>query len=220
MPPPRQNFGVNALARELGISGAAVSARLKKGQTVEQIRLAIASRTGDQRGPKKTRVWVGNNYVPIKMAEAAAASILAPGRKVSWKHVKAAQPPAVSSVEVDVGSTQVGVGAGVGVDRLNGNGSAHGDDESYNEALRREKIAAANIREIQEEKQRGELVPIVHVNAWFAGVVVKVREMGLRIGPELADRLALTTEPGKCAEMVSVEVRRMLGVLRNMDGTR
>ena len=213
MPPPRQNFGVNALARELGISGAAVSARLKKGQTVEQIRLAIASRTGDQRGPKKTRVWVGNNYVPLKMAEAAAESVLSPGRKVSWKHDR----PVVSGVPVPVPAVETGVGStrAVGGDELNG----HGDDESYNEALRREKIAAANIREIQEEKQRRELVPIVHVNAWFAGVVVKAREMGLRIGPELADRLALTTEPGKCAEMVSVEVRRMLGVLRNMDGT-
>ena len=196
----------------MGISGAAVSARLKKGQTVEQIRLAIASRTGDQRGPKKTRVWVGNNYVPLKMAEAAAESVLSPGRKVSWKHDRpvVSVPVAVAVAEADVGSTRA-----VGGDELNG----HGDDESYNEALRREKIAAANIREIQEEKQRGELVPIVHVNAWFAGVVVKAREMGLRIGPELADRLALTTEPGKCAEMVSVEVRRMLGVLRNMDGT-
>jgi hypothetical protein len=162
-------------------------------------------------------VWVGNNYVPLKMAEAAAESVLSPGRKVSWKHDRPVVPVpvAVAVAEADVGSTHAGVG--VGGDALNG--STHGDDESYNEALRREKIAAANIREIQEQKERGELVPIVHVNAWFAGVVVKAREMGLRIGPELADRLALTTEPGKCAEMVSVEVRRMLGVLRNMDGT-
>ena len=47
------NVGVNALARELGVSSATISFRMKRGQTADQIRREFAQRRGETPGKDK-----------------------------------------------------------------------------------------------------------------------------------------------------------------------
>ena len=61
------NMGVSALAREIGVSPAAVSKKMKAGMTVEQIRQAAAQRKGLPPGPKpknKPPAKQGNSHGP------------------------------------------------------------------------------------------------------------------------------------------------------------
>jgi hypothetical protein len=92
-------------------------------------------------------------------------------------------------------------------------GGANGS-ESFADAQRRKESALADERQLRVGERRGALVPIVHVNAHFAGVIVKSRDILLRIGPELGDQLAAESNSIRCAELVNREVLRALGVLR------
>jgi hypothetical protein len=84
------------------------------------------------------------------------------------------------------------------------------------EARRRKVTAEANEREIIVAQKAGALVPIATINLWFAEVIIRARDMLLRVGGELADRLAAEDSPAKCREMIDGEVARALNVLRVM----
>jgi hypothetical protein len=57
------------------------------------------------------------------------------------------------------------------------------------------------------------MAPISEINAWVAGMIMRAREILTRIGPELKDRLAQTTNPHDCERLVMTEVGRALNEL-------
>lgn len=66
MPPPVAtkhviNTGVMALARETGLSAQAISMRMKRGQTAEQIRDAVAQRKGQTRSHGQEKKALGKH---------------------------------------------------------------------------------------------------------------------------------------------------------------
>jgi hypothetical protein len=84
------------------------------------------------------------------------------------------------------------------------------------EARTRLTIAQANEREIIAAQKAGALVSIATVNAWFAGQVIRARDMLLRWPGELAERIAAEQDPVKCEQMMIAEQRRALDVLKLM----
>jgi len=71
---------------------------------------------------------------------------------------------------------------------------------------------------LQKEKREfdlsaGVLEEVGPLNAWAAGMIIRARDILLRIGPELRDRLAQETAPVKCDEMVTAEIARALSEL-------
>jgi hypothetical protein len=85
-----------------------------------------------------------------------------------------------------------------------------GDLESFNQAQRRKEVAIADLRELELKQKRGELVPVSDVNAFVSGMIVRARDILLRLAPELRDRLATCTDPLECEGMVTDEVYRAL----------
>src|ERR1700680_4506229 len=85
-----------------------------------------------------------------------------------------------------------------------------GDLESINQAQRRKEVAIADLRELELKQKRGELVAVSEVNAFVSGMIVRARDILLRIAPELRDRLATCTDPIECEAMVTDEVHRAL----------
>lgn len=59
----------------------------------------------------------------------------------------------------------------------------------------------------------GELIDRAETFARYADIIVKVRDIFLRIGPEQGDRLATCSDPVECAKIVTGEVLRGLGVM-------
>jgi hypothetical protein len=68
------------------------------------------------------------------------------------------------------------------------NGSS-GDVESFAAAQRRKEVAIADLRELELKQKRGELVSMSEVNAFISGMIIRSRDILLRIGPELRDVL-------------------------------
>ena len=85
-----------------------------------------------------------------------------------------------------------------------------GETESFNQAQRRKEVAIADLRELELKQKRGELVPVSDVNAFVSGMVVRARDILLRVAPELRDRLAVCSDPIECEAMVTDEVYRAL----------
>jgi hypothetical protein len=86
-------------------------------------------------------------------------------------------------------------------------------DRSYNEACTQEKWLAVEERKLKLAQRRGELVGIAEINAYVAGMIIRARDILLRIGPELRDRLSQETDPVRCEEWVAAEVNRSLAEL-------
>lgn len=86
--------------------------------------------------------------------------------------------------------------------------------ETYTEAETRHKIACADKVELENAVKRGELVSVADVNQWVAGMILRGRDVLLRIGPELKDKLALETDPISIEQMIDSEVRRALRSLQ------
>jgi hypothetical protein len=85
-----------------------------------------------------------------------------------------------------------------------------GNVETFNQAQRRKEVAIADLRELELKQKRGELVQISDVNAFVSGMVVRARDILLRVAPELRDRLAVCSDPIECERMVNDEVHRAL----------
>ncbi len=62
-------------------------------------------------------------------------------------------------------------------------------------------------------EQKKLLVPVGEVNAWVSGMIIRAKDVLLRIGPELRDRLAQESNPIRCEDLVMAEVRRSLSEL-------
>src|ERR1043165_2697873 len=64
------------------------------------------------------------------------------------------------------------------------------DEETFSEAQRRKEVALANKYELENKIKLNELAPIGEVNAWVSGMILRARDIMVRISPELCDRLA------------------------------
>jgi len=85
-----------------------------------------------------------------------------------------------------------------------------GDLESLQHAQRRKEAAVADLRELELQQKRGELVPMSDVNAFVSGTIIRARDILLRIAPELRDRMATCTDAIECERLIDDEVRRAL----------
>lgn len=92
------------------------------------------------------------------------------------------------------------------------------DGENLAQATLRKEIAIADQRELEVQRQRASLVSRPMVLGWLSEAVVKAREILLRIGPELRDRLAVEQDAMKVQEVIVVEVERALEELEGAWG--
>lgn len=85
--------------------------------------------------------------------------------------------------------------------------------ESFIEAQGRKEIALADLRELELKEKRGELVRTAEVNLWIGSMIIKSREILMRMAPELKDRLSQESDPFKVEGLIDAEVRRALDEL-------
>lgn len=68
----------------------------------------------------------------------------------------------------------------------------------------------AKLSELEYKRERGELRPIGEINAYVSGMIIRARDILLRIGPELCDRLAQESDAIKCEALITAEIHRSL----------
>jgi len=90
--------------------------------------------------------------------------------------------------------------------------------ESHVAADRRKAVALADERELKVAQIRGDLVPVVTVNAWFGRQIIECRDGMLKIPSELRDRLAAETDPVRIEDMLLRSITQVLDRLRQMEG--
>ena len=81
------------------------------------------------------------------------------------------------------------------------------------EAECRKERALADLRELELATKRGEFVEAEKVNAWIAGMIIKARDVLLRMPAELQDRLAQESDPANVRQLLDEEIRRALNCL-------
>ena len=82
--------------------------------------------------------------------------------------------------------------------------------ETFAEARQRKEIALANQHEITAAQMLGEVVEVASVNAWIAGMILKSRDILLRMAPEFKDKLSQETDSAIIEQLLDAEVRRAL----------
>ena len=92
-------------------------------------------------------------------------------------------------------------------------------EETFIDAQRRKEIALANLREQELAIKAGELAPISEINNHVAGMILRSRDILLRIGPELRDRLAQESDAITIQKMIDAEVFRALAALSEFHGS-
>jgi phage terminase Nu1 subunit (DNA packaging protein) len=92
-----------------------------------------------------------------------------------------------------------------------------GKDESFKsahhlmtESKARKAAADAELAELELAEARGELVSMADVNNWVAGMILRARDILVRIGPELCDRISQESDPIKVRSVIETEVTRAL----------
>lgn len=86
-------------------------------------------------------------------------------------------------------------------------------DETFLEAKRRKEIALADAAELETSQLKGELVSKQASEDWLSGLILKARDVLMRIAPELKDRLSQETDPAMIEALIDSEVRRACDVL-------
>lgn len=143
-----------------------------------------------------------------------AASRFAQFAKPDSRHPRAEAKPGVAPV---VGAP--GRGSGKSDGGAGGNGHqavdpAPGVVESMYQAQLRKERALADQQEIKARQMAGELVDRDEISRWVSDMIVRTRDTFLRIGPELGDRLAVTSDPLECRRLVTDKVMEGLEAMR------
>jgi hypothetical protein len=84
------------------------------------------------------------------------------------------------------------------------------DRISFTEAQRRKETALAELRELELAKARGEVAPTKEINQYVATMILRAREILLRMPAELSDRVAQTSDPIECKRLLEAEIHRAL----------
>lgn len=82
------------------------------------------------------------------------------------------------------------------------------------EARTRREYLELELERLRLAQQRGELAPFGEVNAHVAGMVIRSREILTQMPAQLKDRLAQSTDPRHCEELIGEEIERALTQLR------
>lgn len=90
------------------------------------------------------------------------------------------------------------------------------DPESRSIAEAARQLEWEKVRALKQktDKDEGQLVEIVAVNAFVAGMIMKARDELTRIGAEIADQLAREADPVKCRACVDDRVFQSLENLK------
>jgi hypothetical protein len=104
------------------------------------------------------------------------------------------------------------VGEAVHVPVAKGN-KIDGQNRTFAEAQRLREWLRVERDRLELLRKRSELVPIAEINAFVAGMIIRAREILVRIAPELKDHLAQTANPHECEKLVAGEVARALNEL-------
>lgn len=89
---------------------------------------------------------------------------------------------------------------------------------SIADANRRYEYARAQREEIRLARERGSLVEIAPVNAFVAGMIIRVRDELTQISSELRDKLAHETNPLKIDEILSGRIESVLAKMSEYRG--
>lgn len=231
MPLRTINTGVTALARELGITAASVSARLKKGQNPDFIRRAVQTRKqlgkqnpGRKLGPVRPSVMMsgkGDEVVVVREVPKPGQS----PKSYSPKHKVVVGKPAPKQADrvpnrlPSVPFKQNGRDARSNGHTPSADGLTTADHvylENRQAAELRKIIAQANEREVKVAQLRGALVPVAQMNFWFGGCIRRHVDRVFRIPGEYKDRLAVCDDPVECERMLREELEAAFRELREM----
>lgn len=86
-------------------------------------------------------------------------------------------------------------------------------DPTLAEAQRQREWIRVERETLTLSRERRELAPIGEINAFVAGMIIRARDVLMRIAPELKDRLAQQCNPHECEKLVGGEVARALNEL-------
>jgi hypothetical protein len=182
-----RNHGVNALARIVGLTPMAISYKMDAGMTKEEILTEWRAKTG-QPEPRKVEVN---------------------GRVVSGGYVPGRKPAAVIANPKISKPVEVLVDMGLVDDEE----SVESAPLNLRQAQARNQFALAQMHELELAEKRNELVVVSRYMKNFGDMVIRAREAFLRIPGELADRLAVETNPGKITRLLDDELRQVLDIL-------
>jgi hypothetical protein len=89
----------------------------------------------------------------------------------------------------------------------------NGANRTFAEAQRRREWLRVKRDELALARERSELAPIGEINAWVAGMIIRAKEILMRMPGELKDRLAQQSNPHECERLMMGEVLRALNEL-------
>lgn len=214
-----RNFGVSALAKETGYDTSYVSYLMNRGETPAAIR--DRSRRGTPGVNPAGRRVPGNNRLMGGVGISVPAVSVAPvptstggyvpprGRRIGG----VADIPAALESSAKPGRS---VKAAPTHRRIEPPIQTDAEPETLVSAQRRKEIATANQRELDYRQKVGELVPRYQMEQWLAGSILAAKDILLKIGPELRDKLAAETDPNRVEVMIVTDVERALRELESM----
>lgn len=92
-------------------------------------------------------------------------------------------------------------------------------DESHDSARTRREIAEANLAEMKEFEQRGELIRVAAVQGRLAIMLATMRDTLLQLPPRLAPLLAAASDPASVQNTLHAEIHQALQHLAgNLEG--
>jgi hypothetical protein len=186
--------GSSALAREVGLSQAAVSKKLRRGMTPDQVRAEARSKG------RVPEVAQSGAYVPRNgRRNTLTAPVPAPGTT--------SRPPVTPPVPArQLASVETYEDALV----------AHAERESRNAAELRKITAQADAYELENLRARGDLIPRAKVELWGVGYLVRARELLEQFPGMVRDRLAVESDPVKVEAILRAEAERVMRALSKL----
>jgi hypothetical protein len=94
-----------------------------------------------------------------------------------------------------------------------------GGERNFNDAKTKREYVRLEREALELRRLKAEMAPIGEINAWVAGMIIRAREILIRIAPELKDRLAQQTNPHECERLVAGEIQRALNELAKFRAT-
>ena len=86
-------------------------------------------------------------------------------------------------------------------------------DGSYLHAKTQREYVAVEREGLELALRKGEMAPLGEINAHVAGMVIRARDILIRMPAYLRDRLAQEKNPDVCAELITAEIERALAEL-------
>lgn len=174
------------LAREVGLTSAAISYKIRRGMSVDAIRKeGLRNKAAREAGVATGKAKQGGVPKSFYAAKRAAATAEKQGQGQKQK-MKVTVPAADGAGDEDISS-----------------------GESLFDAQTRKERALANLKELEEAQKRGELVSLAAVTTWMSGLIVRARDAWFGI-EELADRIRQEQDVVKARKLIRDEVVRGL----------